>query len=91
MPAMESRLSLTVVIAAFNEQDALPALHPRLSAVLDGDQQVRRVFGQSRLRQAVGLKQVEDRAELAGRGDANANVGCRGPCSVVRRRSGALG
>jgi hypothetical protein len=61
------------------------------AALFDGDQEVRRVFGQSRLRQAVRPKQVEDRAELAAGGDANANVGCRGPCSVVRRRSGALG
>src|SRR6478735_7749208 len=27
---------LTVVVAAFNEAEALPALHPRIAAVLDG-------------------------------------------------------
>lgn len=31
-----SRDSLTVVIAAYNEADALPVLHPRVMAVLDG-------------------------------------------------------
>ena len=33
---MNSPASLTVVIAAYNEESALPALHPRISAVLDG-------------------------------------------------------
>ena len=28
--------SLTIVIAAYNEQSALPVMHPRLSKVLDG-------------------------------------------------------
>jgi len=32
---MNQPASLTVVIAAFNEEAALPALHPRISAVLD--------------------------------------------------------
>ncbi len=32
---MNKPVSLTIVIAAFNEEAALPALHPRLSAVLD--------------------------------------------------------
>jgi len=32
---MESQRSLTVVIAAYNEQAALPAMHQRLTAVLD--------------------------------------------------------
>ena len=32
---MNQQASLTVVIAAFNEEAALPALHPRISAVLD--------------------------------------------------------
>jgi polyisoprenyl-phosphate glycosyltransferase len=32
---MNPQASLTVVIAAFNEEAALPALHPRISAVLD--------------------------------------------------------
>jgi glycosyltransferase involved in cell wall biosynthesis len=27
---------LTVVVAAFNEAEALPALHPRIASVLDG-------------------------------------------------------
>ena len=27
---------LTVVVAAFNEAEALPVLHPRIAAVLDG-------------------------------------------------------
>ncbi len=31
-----SRDRLTVVVAAFNEAEALPALHPRIAAVLDG-------------------------------------------------------
>jgi len=31
-----SREPLTVVVAAFNEAQALPALHPRIAAVLDG-------------------------------------------------------
>jgi len=33
---MDPRRSLTVVVAAHNEEDALPLLHPRLAAVLDG-------------------------------------------------------
>lgn len=33
---MESQRTLTVVIAAYNEQAALPAMHQRLAAVLDG-------------------------------------------------------
>ena len=33
---MAEPLSLTIVIAAYNEQSALPVLHPRLSRVLDG-------------------------------------------------------
>ncbi|MEO8159934.1 MAG: glycosyltransferase family 2 protein [Arenimonas sp.] len=33
---MSLKQSLTVVIAAYNEEAALPLLHPRLSAVLDG-------------------------------------------------------
>ena len=33
---MAETLSLTLVIAAYNEQSALPVLHPRLSKVLDG-------------------------------------------------------
>ena len=33
---MNRLASLTVVIAAYNEEAALPVLHPRLSAVLDG-------------------------------------------------------
>lgn len=32
---MESQRTLTVVIAAYNEQAALPAIHQRLAAVLD--------------------------------------------------------
>jgi len=36
MRAMERYRNLTVVIAAYNEQAALPALHDRLSTVLDG-------------------------------------------------------
>ena len=32
---MNKPVSLTIVIAAFNEEAALPALHPRISAVLD--------------------------------------------------------
>ena len=38
MPPMNSRADhdrLTVVVAAFNESEALPALHPRIAAVLD--------------------------------------------------------
>src|SRR3546814_11522959 len=31
---MERHRSLSVIIAAFNEQDALPAMHERLAAVL---------------------------------------------------------
>ena len=27
---------LTIVVAAFNEAEALPVLHPRIAAVLDG-------------------------------------------------------
>lgn len=34
-PGMDKQASLTVVIAAYNEEDALPALHPRIAAVLD--------------------------------------------------------
>jgi glycosyltransferase involved in cell wall biosynthesis len=34
-PAMSSQRSLTVVVAAYNEQAALPLLHPRLRAALD--------------------------------------------------------
>ncbi len=33
---MADTLSLTIVIAAYNEQSALPVMHPRLSRVLDG-------------------------------------------------------
>lgn len=36
MHAMERYRNLTVVIAAYNEQAALPALHERLATVLDG-------------------------------------------------------
>ena len=32
---MNQPASLTIVVAAFNEEAALPALHPRISAVLD--------------------------------------------------------
>lgn len=35
-PGMATSLSLTVVVAAYNEEAALPHLHPRLAAVLDG-------------------------------------------------------
>ena len=34
MRAMTERRTLTVVIAAYNEAEALPLLHPRLAAVL---------------------------------------------------------
>jgi len=33
---MSSHRSLTVVVAAYNEEAALPLLHPRIAAVLDG-------------------------------------------------------
>ena len=33
---MSPRPSLTVVVAAFNEEEALPLLHPRIAAALDG-------------------------------------------------------
>jgi glycosyltransferase involved in cell wall biosynthesis len=35
-PAMPSQRSLSVVIAAYNEQASLPLMHPRLRAALDG-------------------------------------------------------
>ena len=35
-PAVPSHRSLSVVVAAFNEEAALPLLHPRLRATLDG-------------------------------------------------------
>jgi glycosyltransferase involved in cell wall biosynthesis len=35
-PAVPSHRSLSVVVAAFNEEAALPLLHPRLRAALDG-------------------------------------------------------
>jgi hypothetical protein len=52
--------------------------------VLDGDQKVRRVFGQTGLGQVVRPEQLEDRAELVSRGKTNTKRAVRGRFSARR-------